>query len=55
MLTGEVSQTDARDMGLITHVTEDVSATVDGLIDGILAERHEPLLRQKQCSDGANA
>ncbi|MEC8019293.1 MAG: enoyl-CoA hydratase, partial [Actinomycetota bacterium] len=26
-----------RDMGLITHVTEDVSATVDGLIDGILA------------------
>ena len=38
MLTGEVfSAADARDMGLITHVTEDVSATVDGLIDGILA------------------
>lgn len=38
MLTGEVfSATDARDMGLITHVTEDVSATVDDLIDGILA------------------
>jgi enoyl-CoA hydratase/carnithine racemase len=38
MLTGEVfSAAEAREMGLITHVTGDVSATVDDLISGILA------------------
>jgi len=38
MLTGEVfSATDAREMGLITHVTNDVSTTIDDLINGILA------------------
>lgn len=38
MLTGEVfSAADAREMGLITHVTSDVSATVNDLINGILA------------------
>lgn len=38
MLTGEVFDADeARSMGLITHVTDDVSAQVDVLLDGIRA------------------
>lgn len=38
MLTGETfSADDARDMGLVTHVTDDVSATVAALCDGVCA------------------
>jgi enoyl-CoA hydratase len=38
MLTGEVFSADsAREMGLITHVTDDVGGTVTGLCDGIRA------------------
>lgn len=38
MLTGErFSAPDALHMGLVTHVTDDVSATVDHLIEGVLA------------------
>jgi len=37
-LTGEAFGADAaRDMGLITHVTDDVAATVAGLVAGVLA------------------
>lgn len=38
MLTGEqFDATEARSMGLVTHVTDDVAATVAALIDGIKA------------------
>ena len=38
MLTGETfDATEARSMGLVTHVTDDVPATVHALTDGILA------------------
>jgi len=38
MLTGESFDAPfARDIGLITHVTDDVTATVDHLVEGILA------------------
>ncbi|MAT07319.1 MAG: enoyl-CoA hydratase [Acidimicrobiaceae bacterium] len=38
MLTGEVFDADeARSIGLVTHVTDDVAATVAGLCDGIRA------------------
>lgn len=38
MLTGETfSASEARDMGLVTHVTDDVPSTVAGLTDGIRA------------------
>ena len=37
-LTGEpFDAAAARDMGLVTHVTDDVAATVAGLVDGVLA------------------
>ena len=38
MLTGEVfDATEARAMGLVTHVTDDVAATVQALVDGVRA------------------
>ncbi|MEO6652276.1 MAG: enoyl-CoA hydratase-related protein [Ilumatobacteraceae bacterium] len=38
MLTGEAfSASDAREMGLVTHVSDDVTATIASLITGILA------------------
>ena len=46
---------EARDIGLVTHVTDDVAATVAELCDGIRAERHAPSPRRSGCSTGRRA
>jgi methylglutaconyl-CoA hydratase len=49
MLTGEpFDAAEARSMGLVTHVTDDVTATVDQLCDGILAGAPRAVTATKQ-------
>lgn len=52
MLTGETfSASEAREMGLITHVTDDVPTTVAGLTDGIRAGSPRAVAETKRLLD----
>lgn len=49
MLTGErFSAADALAMGLVTHVSDDIAETVDGLVEGILAGAPRAIAATKQ-------